>query len=114
MPIGDEGFLPLLDELGQATPSGTLLSVAAYPPPMRWHPLPDVHWKESYLRQIARRADQMVPMMYDTSIRFPKVYRHHPLFFARETLCLGGAQVAVDGVLSITEHGGYTLTTRRS
>jgi hypothetical protein len=54
MPTGNSGFLALLDELRQAMPDGKILSVAAYPPPTIWHPFPEVHWDESYFRQVAQ------------------------------------------------------------
>lgn len=76
MPTGNSGFLALLDELRQAMPDGKILSVAAYPPPTIWHPFPEVHWDESYFRQVAQRADQLAPMMYDTALKLPKFYRH--------------------------------------
>lgn len=42
-PSGHASFLMLLDELRAALP-GKVLSVAAYPPPTRFHPHPEVHW----------------------------------------------------------------------
>lgn len=76
MPTGNTDFLVLLDELREAMPAGKIISVAAYPPPTRWHPFPDVHWDEDYFRQVARRTDQLAPMMYDTAIKWPKVYEY--------------------------------------
>ncbi|MBW8038682.1 MAG: hypothetical protein FVQ85_01635 [Planctomycetes bacterium] len=76
MPTGNTDFLTLLDELRQALPDGKILSVAAYPPPTRWHPFPDVHWDESYFGKVAQRTEQIAPMMYDTSIKLPKLYQH--------------------------------------
>jgi hypothetical protein len=76
MPSGNRGFLVLLEELRQAMPEGKILSVAAYPPPTRWHPHPEVHWEEEYFRQVAQRADQMAVMMYDSAIRWQKPYQH--------------------------------------
>lgn len=76
LPSGNPEFLLLLDELRHAMPAGKILSVAAYPPPTRWHPYPDVHWDQAYFREVARRVDQMVPMMYDTSLKVPKLYEH--------------------------------------
>jgi hypothetical protein len=73
MPSGNAEFLTLLRELRTAMP-GKTLSVAAYPPPTRWHPFPDVHWDESYFRKVAAECDLMAVMMYDTSIRVPKLY----------------------------------------
>jgi hypothetical protein len=72
---GDEQFLQFLNELHAALPKNKLLSVAAYPPPTRWHPYPEVHWDEFYFRQVARRCDQLAVMMYDTGIRMPKLYQ---------------------------------------
>ena len=53
-----------------------VLSIAAYPPPTIWHPISSVHWDEDYYRQVSQRADQLVVMMYDTAIRFEKVYEY--------------------------------------
>ena len=75
LPSGDKDFLVLLDELCSALPSGRILSVAAYPPPTHWHPFPDVHWEESYFREVAKRCDQVAVMMYDAGQRLPKAYQ---------------------------------------
>jgi len=76
MPTGNQRFLELLEEIRQAMPDKKILSVAAYPPPTRWHPFPNVHWDEPYFRQVARRVDQLACMMYDTGIKLPKLYQH--------------------------------------
>ena len=73
-PSGDAAFLRLLEDVRRILPAGKILSVAAYPPPTRWHPFPEVHWEEVYFREVARRSDQLAVMMYDTSIRHPKLY----------------------------------------
>lgn len=73
MPSGNTDFLKLLDELKEAT-QGKILSVAAYPPPTRWHQYPDVHWENDYMLQVAMRCDQMAVMMYDTAIPLEKFY----------------------------------------
>ncbi len=83
---GDTNFLKLLEELRVVLPKDKILSVAAYPPPTRWHPHPDVHWEESYFRQVARRADQMAVMMYDAGQRFAKVYQHLMADWAQEAI----------------------------
>ena len=75
LPSGDKDFLVLLDEVRAALPPDKILSVAAYPPPTRWHPFPDVHWEESYFREVAKRCDQVVVMMYDAGQRLPKTYQ---------------------------------------
>lgn len=72
---GNVDFLTLLDQLSAILPRGRLISVAAYPPPTRWHPVPEVHWEEPYFREVARRCDQLAVMMYDAGQRFPKTYQ---------------------------------------
>lgn len=71
---GDTNFLHLLDQLRGAMPPGKILSIAAYPPPTRWQASEDVHWDETYFREVARHADQLVVMMYDVGQRYPKTY----------------------------------------
>ena len=73
MPSGNTDFLMLLDEL-RPTMNGKTLSVAAYPPPTRWHRFPDVHWQLGYMHMVADRCDQLAVMMYDTSIPLEKFY----------------------------------------
>jgi hypothetical protein len=85
-PSGNTGFLALLDDLRASLPPGKALSVAAYPPPTRWHPHPEVHWDEAYYREVARRADQLAVMMYDTSLRLEKPYRHLMASWTNEAL----------------------------
>ncbi len=75
LPSGDGDYLHLLDELRSALPNGKILSIAAYPPPTRWHPFPDVHWDEQYFREVAKRVDQLAVMMYDAGQKIPKTYR---------------------------------------
>ena len=75
LPSGDEDFLRLLQEVRTALPAGKVLSVAAYPPPTRWHPFAEVHWEEPYFREVARRCDQLAVMMYDAGQKFPKTYQ---------------------------------------
>jgi Glycosyl hydrolases family 18 len=86
LPSGNKEFLQLLDELHAALPKGKLLSLAAYPPPTRWQPSLEVHWEESYFREVARRADQMVVMMYDTSINHQKLYQSLMSAWTKEVL----------------------------
>ena len=74
LPSGNTHFLTLLDEMRKALPRGAIISIAAYPPPTKFHPFPEVHWDEAFFREVAKRSDQLVPMMYDTSIAMPKVY----------------------------------------
>lgn len=71
---GDPGFLKLLEELRAVLPPGRILSIAAYPPPTFWQPGTEVHWEETYFREVAKRSDQMAVMMYDVGQRLPKTY----------------------------------------
>lgn len=89
-PSGNGDFLLLLEQTRAAMPADKLLSVAAYPPPTRWHPHPDVHWEESYFREVAARCDQMVVMMYDTALTRPKIYRWLMSAWTREALAWAG------------------------
>jgi hypothetical protein len=75
LPNGDADFLNLLEEVHRSLPKGKILSVAAYPPPTRWHPFSDVHWDEAFFSAVARRSDQIAVMMYDAGQRVPKFYQ---------------------------------------
>lgn len=95
---GDTNFLKLLEELRGALPKGKLLSVAAYPPPTRWHPYEDVHWDESYFREVARRSDQLVVMMYDAGQRVPKAYEKLVADWTRQVLAWSEGKPVLLGV----------------
>jgi len=86
LPSGDTNFLQLLTEIRDALPKGKLLSVAAYPPPTRWHPYPDVHWDQTYYAQVAHHSDQLVVMMYDAAQRVPKTYQYLMADWTRQVL----------------------------
>ena len=73
LPSGNPDFLSLLDE-PRPILRDRILGVAAYPPPTKWHPHPNVHWELSYLAEVAKRSDQMAVMMYDTAIKLEKFY----------------------------------------
>ena len=107
-PNGSAGLLCLLEELHQAMPAGKTLSLAAYPPPTRWHPSLQVHWKEDYFRQVAQRTDQVVPMLYDTALRVPKVYQRVAAGWAPELLDWAGGKQVLLGVPAYEDAGvGY-------
>ena len=72
-PSDEVVFLKLLDELRPVT-EGKILSVAAYPPPTRWHQFPDVHWPLFYIIRLTNHCDQLAVMMYDTAIPLEKFY----------------------------------------
>jgi len=108
MPTGNSDFLALLEELRQAMPEGKIISVAAYPPPTQWHRFPEIHWEESYYRQVAQRTDQLVPMMYDTAIKYPKFYRHLMSQWTTEVLNWSGDTQVLLGVPAYNDAGvGY-------
>lgn len=108
LPSGDPGFLALLDELNAAMPDGKILSIAAYPPPTTWQPSPEVHWDEAYFRQVAQRADQMAPMMYDTSIRHAKPYQSLMSSWTTDVLAWSGDTPVLLGVPVYDDAGvGY-------
>jgi len=73
---GNPHFFRLLEETRRVLRPGQLLSVAAYPPPTFFQQSLEVHWEKEYYQEISKRADQMVVMMYDTSLRFQKLYQH--------------------------------------
>jgi len=76
MRTGNEDFLLFLKELKQTLPDDKLLSIAAYPPPTKFHPFPDVHWDQDYFNKISNISDQMSVMMYDTAMKLPKLYQY--------------------------------------
>lgn len=105
LPSGDKDFLLLLDELRSALPPGKILAVAAYPPPTRWHPFPDVHWDEAYFRQVAKRCDQIAVMMYDASQKIPKTYQKLMADWTREVLEWNEGKAILLGVPTYEDAG---------
>jgi hypothetical protein len=74
MPDGDPDFIRLLDELNAVRPKGSVVSIAAYPPPTIWQRRPEVHWGNSYFSRVAARCEQMVVMLYDTGLHNRKFF----------------------------------------
>ncbi len=108
LPSGDRDFLLLLDELRRVLPRGKVLSVAAYPPPTRWHPFPEVHWEENYFREVARRADQMAVMMYDAGQNLGKPYQQLMADWTGEVLAWCEGKPVLLGVPTYDDAGvGY-------
>jgi hypothetical protein len=98
----------LLDELRRAIPQGKIISVAAYPPPMGSRLLSKVHWNRFYYAEVARRSDQMVPMMYDTSLRSPRLYRKLMSDWAVKVLDWSGKTQVLLGIPAYDDPGvGY-------
>jgi hypothetical protein len=108
LPTGDQDFLVFLDQLRAALPPGKLLSVAAYPPPTRWHPFPDVHWDQAYFRELARRCDQLAVMMYDAGQRIPKTYQRLMADWTAEVIEWSAGKPVLLGVPTYDDAGvGY-------
>lgn len=105
MESNEPGYLELLDELRAALPKGKILSIAAYPPPTRWHPYPEVHWEEDFFRQVADRVDLVVPMMYDTGITYPKLYEHLMATWTKEVIDWSGDTAVLLGVPAYDDSG---------
>jgi hypothetical protein len=102
---GDKDFIILLEQLHAALPKGKLLSVAAYPPPTRWQRSSDVHWDENYFREVARNCDQVAVMMYDTSLRWPKVYEHLMADWTSEVLSWSEGKPVLLGIPTYNDAG---------
>lgn len=108
MPSGDLDFLKLLDAIRVVLPKGKLLSIAAYPPPTRWHQYPEVHWDESYFREVAKRCDQVAVMMYDAGQSFPKTYQKLMADWTTEVLAWSEGKPVLLGVPTYDDAGvGY-------
>jgi hypothetical protein len=95
---GDVDFLTLLEELRAILPKGKILSVAAYPPPTIWQPVPEIHWDEAYFREVSQRVDQVAVMMYDTALRWEKPYISLMAIWTREILNWSGRAEVLLGV----------------
>ena len=108
MPSGNNDFLILLGELRQAVPDSTILSVAAFPPPSLWHQFSNVHWGESYFRQVSERVDQLAVTMYDTAIKWPKLYQRLMSGWTSDVLAWGEDSKVLLGIPVYDDSGvGY-------
>lgn len=105
MTSGETNFLTFLDELRGALPKEKLISVASYPPPTRFQPFEDVHWSQSYFRQVSQRSDQMVVMMYDTALQKPKLYQFLMAGWTEEVLDWSGNTPVLLGVPTYNDEG---------
>ncbi len=95
---GDTNFLQLIDQLRAALPKGKLISIAAYPPPTRWHRYEDLHWDEKYFREVARHSDQLAVMMYDAAQRVPKAYQRLMADWTQEVLAWSEGKPVLLGI----------------
>jgi Glycosyl hydrolases family 18 len=106
MPDGTSEFIDLLRALKVAIGPDKILSVAAYPPPTRWHPFPEVHWSEAYFRSVAEAADHLAVMMYDTAIRQGKPYQRLMADWTEEILAWTPADTSVQLGLPVYDDAG--------
>lgn len=108
LPSGNSGFLEFLRLLRRVLPQRAFISVAAYPPPTILHPFPEVHWDESYYRAVASLSDQIVPMMYDTSIFNSKLYQNLISDWTQDALNWAGKTNVLLGIPGYDDPGvGY-------
>jgi hypothetical protein len=108
MPSGNRDFLTLLRELRRALPEGRMLSVAAYPPPTILHPFSQVHWDQEYFSRVAAEVDQLVIMMYDTSLKLEKLYVNLAALWTEEVLLWANTTDVLLGLPVYDDrHAGY-------
>jgi hypothetical protein len=112
VPSGDSHFLRFLDELRQKLPHQKILSIAAHPPPTIWHPFRSTSWDRAYYEKVASRVDQLVVMMYDTSIRQQKIYRKLMASWTAEIIRWSGNTSVLLG-LPVYDHVGIRYHSRR-
>ena len=98
LPSGSHAYLALLSTLKQRLPAGKMLSIAAYPPPTLYQRSSDVHWDEAYYGKVTPLVDQMVVMMYDTSLRYRKLYQHLMKSWTQDVLDWSGNTMVLLGV----------------
>jgi hypothetical protein len=105
LPSGDTNFLQLVKALRAALPPDKILSVAAYPPPTRWHPFEDVHWNEAYFHEVANHVNQLVVMMYDAGQRNPKTYLKLMADWTPEVLAWSNGKPVLLGIPTYEDPG---------
>jgi len=103
LPSGNQAFIQLLKDLKTQLPNGKLLSVAAYPPPTYWQPDKKVHWEKNYFMQVASHVDQVTVMMYDTGLKYSKVYRSLMASWTQEILDWSGETDILLGIPTYTD-----------
>ncbi len=108
LPSGHKAFPDLLRELKQSLPPGRILSVAAYPPPTIYQHTAEVHWDESYYHELVQHVDQFAVMMYDTGLRYRKLYQQLMKAWTLEILAWAGETEVLLGVPAYDDKGvGY-------
>lgn len=102
---GNIPFLKLLEETKSILKNKKILSVAAYPPPTIFQPSLEVHWNHDYYSKITKHSDQLVVMMYDTSLRFVKQYQWLYSSWTQEVLSWAGSNEVLFGIPAYEEKG---------
>ncbi|MBI5374041.1 MAG: glycoside hydrolase family 18 protein [Candidatus Schekmanbacteria bacterium] len=109
-PVSSREFLVLLDEVKSAFPEDgkkRILSVAISSPPMLSNPFSKANRKKDYYREVAKHCDQMVVMMYDTSIQFEKVYQYLMAKWTQEIISWSGERDVLLGIPAYKDEGVY-------
>lgn len=107
-PSGNQSLLTLLKEIRRALPQDKVLSVAAFPPPTLWQPVKAIHWDGVYFRKIVESVDQVVIMMYDTSLKNRKLYQYLMASWTKEVLDWSSGTNVLLGVPAYSDKGvGY-------
>ena len=108
LPSGNRDFLTLLDLVRDNLPRGSILSVAAYPPPTVWNPFPEIHWAQKYYGDVSRRCDQLAVMMYDTALISSKLYQNLMAGWTEDILRWASGPSVLLGVPAYDDSGvGY-------
>jgi len=105
LPSGHSAYIELLEEIKQRLPKGKVLSIAAYPPPTLHQRSSDVHWDKAYYQEVAKTVNQMVVMMYDTGIRYQKLYQHLMASWTQEVIDWSGKTDVLLGVPAYDDEG---------
>ena len=105
LPSGNSAYIDLLKQLKAALPDNKMLSIAAYPPPTWFQPFSEVHWDRDYYRQAAANVDQLVVMMYDTGLRFEKLYQRLMSAWTREVLAWSAPADVLLGIPAYEDAG---------
>lgn len=105
LPSGDAEYLTLLRELKTALPENKILSIAAYPPPTLFQRSLYVHWEKTYYERVAQEVDQMVIMMYDTSLWSEKLYQQLMASWTKKVLDWTGTTDVLLGVPAYDDEG---------
>ena len=103
-PSWTEGYLPLLDEMRAELPTGSRLSIAAYPPSSWLHSAPSVHWQEEFFREVSHHCDDLCVMAYDTGQKLGKPYTRLVADWTRACLSWSAVPVRI-GLPAYAEFG---------